>query len=212
LVFTANAGLNTAGLGPNGKGSSIRIVTQSDLELQGNITAGATVRQTFGTNNQLLSESYEWSGRDSRIEIEATGRVLVGANVLDKFGVPVQKGVFLRASDGISIRGGGNASGFGVVMYPTSGLSVNKSTGSITIDSKTDADIQGMVVAGGEILLVQDQAGATVGYDIQKFQGDSTLRIASDQQVRLGRDVYAAKSINVFAGGKPPQSTTGPQA
>jgi hypothetical protein len=163
LVFGLDAGLNTAGLGPSGRGSSIRIQTQTDLEIPGNITAGATIRQSFGPSGELLAETYEWSGRSASIELEATGRILVGADVLDKDGKPFQRGAFLRASDRISIKAGGNSSGNGVVVYPTSGLSTNKSGSEITITTPNTADIQGMVVAGGEILLDQNQKGETVG-------------------------------------------------
>ncbi|MGV2340455.1 MAG UNVERIFIED_CONTAM: hypothetical protein LVR18_42860 [Planctomycetaceae bacterium] len=100
LVMSAASGLNAAGLGQDNTGSTIRIETTGDLEIAGNILSGGSIIQTFGASGQLLSENYAWSGRDSKIEVVAGGRVLVGSDTVDIHGNSLKKGAFLRISGG----------------------------------------------------------------------------------------------------------------
>ncbi len=198
--MTTAAGLNSAGLGLNGTGGLVRVTSAGNLELAGNVTSGATIRQTFGAGGQLLSEQYDWSGRDSRIEIDAQGRALIGTDTTNELGQPIQAGAFLRASERIDIRGGSHPSGTGVLIYAASELSTNNPDGAIVIDAAQDAEILGVLVAGGRLEAQRDADGGYLGRRIVRFGGDSTLRIEADQQIRIGQDLVAGKQIDLIGG------------
>ncbi|MEN9556606.1 MAG: hypothetical protein RLZZ232_2892, partial [Planctomycetota bacterium] len=200
LVMTTASGLNAAGLGANGTGSVIRIESDSDLTLGGNILSGGTIVQQFGAQSQLLSETYTWSGRDSRIEIVSSGKVLVGTDAVDINGNPVRKGSFLRASQSVSILADTDANGVGIEVYAGGGITTNNASGAILLDSAGDIDLFGMVVSGGQISLVQDSSGQTTGYSVTRHNGAATLEILSDGRVRSGQEVYAGKSLKITAG------------
>ncbi|MGV2340520.1 MAG UNVERIFIED_CONTAM: hemagglutinin repeat-containing protein [Planctomycetaceae bacterium] len=214
IVLNTRSSLNVAGLGLNGAGSLIRLESDRDLVIPANIVAGGTIRQTFGPIGELLSETYEWSNRESRIEVVAAGRVQIGADTTDAQGLPVKKGVFLRASHGVSITGGPHASGTGVVIYPGGGVSASAATGNVSITTPEDAEIYGNVVAGGDILLVQNAAGNTVGYTVTTPHGASSVLIDAGRQLRVGQTIAAGKFITLSAGVDPvdaqnPYSGTG---
>lgn len=194
------SGLNAAGLGANNTGSLIRLESPGDLDIPANILSGGTIVQNFGAGGELLSETYTWSGRDSRIEIVAGGKVLVGTDTVDVHGNPVQKGSFLRASSSVSILAGSHASGVGIELYPNGGISTNDADGAILLDTAQSIDLRGQVVSGGQIFLVQNAAGETTGYSVTRHDGTASLEITAGGRVRLGQEVYAGKLLTIEAG------------
>jgi hypothetical protein len=206
LVITTASGLNTAGLGANNTGSAIRMESPGDLEIPVNILSGGSIVQTFGPAGQLLAENYVWSGRDSIIEIVAGGRVLVGTDTVDASGNPIRKGSFLRASARVSISAGSDENGAGIIVYANGGVTTSNNSGSILLDSDAAIDLDGYVVSGGEVNLVQNEAGETTGYSVTRHNGDASLNITSDRQIRIGKEVYASRTLNVVAGVATPVS------
>ncbi|MEY4181071.1 MAG: hypothetical protein RLY70_4646, partial [Planctomycetota bacterium] len=200
LIITTAGGLNSAGLGADGAGGVVRIVSGGDLELGGNITAGATIRQTFDGEGDLASETYQWSNRPSRLEVVAAGRALIGADSVDSQGAPVKAGAYLRASQSILIDGGTHASGQGVLVYPSSEINTFRPGSTITIVSDQDAAVLGLVVAGGDILKQFDPAGGYRGRSIVRNAGDSTIRVEAGQQAQIAQDMWAGKGITVIGG------------
>ena len=134
------------------------------------------------------------------IEIISGGRVLVGADTVDIAGLPTKKGTFLRASASVSISSQRNADGVGIELYAGGGISTHNNSGTIILDSAGDIDLQGPVVSGGLISLVQDPAGATIGYNVTRQAGTATLQITSDARIRTGQEVYASQFITMDAG------------
>ncbi|MFN5796391.1 MAG: beta strand repeat-containing protein, partial [Planctomyces sp.] len=200
FIMSTASGLNAAGLGANNTGSLIRLESPGDLDIPANILSGGTIVQNFGAGGELLSETYTWSGRDSRIEIVAGGKVLVGTDTVDVHGNPVQKGSFLRASSSVSILAGSHASGVGIELYPNGGISTNDADGAILLDTAQSIDLRGQVVSGGQIFLVQNAAGETTGYSVTRHDGTASLEITAGGQVRLGQEVYAGKLLTIEAG------------
>ncbi|MFN5898042.1 MAG: hypothetical protein ACK48Y_10990, partial [Planctomyces sp.] len=200
FIMSTASGLNAAGLGANNTGSLIRLESPGDLDIPANILSGGTIVQNFGAGGELLSETYTWSGRDSRIEIVAGGKVLVGTDTVDVHGNPVQKGSFLRASSSVSILAGSHASGVGIELYPNGGISTNDADGAILLDTAQSIDLRGQVVSGGQIFLVQNAAGETTGYSVSRHDGTASLEITAGGRVRLGQEVYAGKLLTIEAG------------
>ncbi|MFM7071288.1 MAG: hypothetical protein ACKO38_05775, partial [Planctomycetota bacterium] len=200
LIITTAGGLNSAGLGAGGAGGVIRVVSAGDLELGGNVTAGATIRQTFDANGDLASETYLWSNRPSRLEVVAAGRVLIGTDTVDKQGRPVKAGAYLRASQAILIDGGTHASAQGVLIYPSSEINTFNPASTITIVSDQDAAVLGLVVAGGDVLKQFDADGEYRGRSIVRNAGDSTIRIEAGNQAQIAQDMWAGKGITVIGG------------
>ena len=56
---------------------------------------------------------------------------------------------------------------------------------------------------GGEVLDHFDSRGKLLGSTVNTFHGDSVIRITSDQQIQLGRDLLAGKTIDVRGGVSP---------
>ncbi|MEI7701280.1 MAG: hypothetical protein WCK86_15885, partial [Planctomycetia bacterium] len=200
FIMTGASGLNAAGLGANNTGSVIRLESPGDLDIPANILSGGTIVQNYGAEGKLLSETYTWSGRDSRIEIVAGGKVLVGTDTVDIEGNPVKRGSFLRASSSVSILAGSHASEVGIEVYPNGGISTSDADGAILLDTAQSVDLQGHVVSGGVISLVQNAAGETTGYSVTRYDGTASLDISAGGRVRLGQEVYAGKVLTIEAG------------
>jgi hypothetical protein len=198
--MTTASGLNAAGLGPNNTGSTIRLESPGDLEVPANILSGGTIVQTFGSAGQLLAENYTWSGRDSSIEIVAGGRVVVGTDTTDINGNPIRKGTFLRASASVSISAGSDANGSGITIYPGGGITANNSSGAILLDSDGAVDLNGYVVSGGQVNLIQNASGETTGYSLTRHDGAASLSITSDRQIKVGQEAYAGRTLTLTAG------------
>jgi hypothetical protein len=84
----------------------------------------------------------------------------------------------------------------------------------VTITTPEDAEIYGNIVAGGDILLVQNANGNTVGYNVTSPIGESRVLIDAGRQLRVGQTVAAGKFITLSAGIDPveannPYSGTG---
>ncbi|MEY2727006.1 MAG: hypothetical protein RLZZ458_2873, partial [Planctomycetota bacterium] len=100
----------------------------------------------------------------------------------------------------VSIQAGADTDGAGITVFGGGGISVSNNSGSISLDSAGDIDLGGMIAAGGEILLIQNPAGETTGYNIVRNNGSASLSMNSDRRISTGQEIYAAQSIALNAG------------
>ncbi|MDO9216256.1 MAG: hypothetical protein Q7U14_03230, partial [Lacisediminimonas sp.] len=156
----------------------------------------------------MSSQTVTWSGRDSDITVRAAQRAFIGGNTLSAFGVPVQTGGTFNASRRITIDGGADASGMGVLVHAASKLLVNgtvnadgsvRAAGDIDIRGVGDVDVQGVLLAGGRLEEIREN-GSVVGNTIHLNDADSTISIRADRQLKIGRDLTAGKEINLVGG------------
>ncbi|MDA1276506.1 MAG: hypothetical protein O2960_21015, partial [Verrucomicrobia bacterium] len=184
----------------------VSIIAGTDFEILGRLVSGATVTQQFDAEGDRIGETFTWSTENGLLHLEAGGQAYVGGKTVNKQGETIETGVAAYAKSRIKVIGGKNPEGIGVKVHPASELIVNDPAGSIDIESFEDADIQGVLVAGGEIQRQFDPTGQTLGREILYFDGDSTVRIQADHQIRIGQTIRAGKQID-FVGGLDPVET-----
>jgi len=199
LVNTAG-GLTAAGWTSDGSGGLVSVQAGTDVWMMGHVTAGATVSQEFDEDGDLVGETYNWSNEPGTIRIEATGQALIGGMTTNKAGETVETGGYLSARDSIDVTGGANPDGRGVYVPGAAELVVHKADGSIVLDAAQDTHILGLLVAGGQVDNYYDADGQYLGRKLHQFSGDSTITIQADNQIRVGQDIQAGKTINLIGG------------
>ena len=217
LLSYLNEGLNGAGDGledifaeeysPEGSEELlIRFISAYDFRLStDSINAallGFTVEDESGTLGlyEEASVSYERA---------AEGTLL---------GAVVETGGYIQAKDTVVIR---NLAGFdpdialnsadngvvGVRIPGGSEITTYNPGSSITIDSMGDAEIEGHLVAGGEIATIRDAVSGTfVGTELHNFgasRDDTSIQISAEHQVRIGTGIRAGGQIRVTGGDDP---------
>ena len=189
IVGTAG-GLTSAGLGAGTAGGHVGISSAGGLEMMGHILSGGTPS----------GSTVAWSGRTSDVLIDAKGQAFIGGNTTDDVGNPIQVGGYIQAGSAITVDGGTDSSGTGVLIQAASELTTHDAAGSIVIHSDTDADIQGLLLPGGQVVNVYDVPGHYLGRQLQNFGGDSTIRVEAGNQVRVGTQLRAGKGIDLVGG------------
>ncbi|MCJ8346349.1 hypothetical protein MJH12_12470, partial [bacterium] len=97
--------------------------------------------------------------------------------------------------------------GIGVKLPGAAQVVTNDKSGQIVINAGNDAEVNGVLVAGGQVINHRDSLGKLIGSSYETFDGDSTIQITSGHQVRLGRDLLAGKKIEIRGGIDPVDGT-----
>ncbi|MFH1029567.1 MAG: hypothetical protein V1791_16335, partial [Pseudomonadota bacterium] len=200
LLLTAASGLTTAGITSDNSGGLITIDTVGDISAMGMILSGGSVAQTFDKDGNLQTETFSWSPEKSKIDIATDGQLWLGGMSRTINGAMVEVGGVVRASEGIRLAGGVSADDRGIRMPGSAKVAVSNANGSIYLSSVEDAEVYGVLAAGGEIIDHRDSLGFYLGSTVETYAGDSTISIQSGQQIRLGRDLYAGKLIDLRGG------------
>jgi hypothetical protein len=201
LIITTAGGSNSAGLGADGAGGVVRIVSVGDLELGGDITVVATIRQTFDGDGDLASETYQWSNRPSRLEVVAAGRALIGTDSVDSQGSPVKAGC-LPAGQPVDPDRRRHA----CVRPRRARLSVVRDQHVPPRQHDHDRVEPGRGGArpggrGGDVLrAVRFRRRLSRSLDRSGNAGDSTIRVEAGQQAQIAQDMWAGKGITVIGG------------
>ncbi|MFA7062365.1 MAG: hypothetical protein WC156_16285, partial [Pedobacter sp.] len=204
LLLTAASGLTTAGLTSDNSGGLIKIDTVGgDISAMGMILSGGSVAQTFDDLGNLQTETFSWNPLKSRIDIATDGQLWLGGMSRTINGDMVEIGGVIRASEEIRLTGGVSSDDRGIRMPGSAKVAVSNANGSIYLSSVEDAEIYGVLVAGGEIIDYRDSLGKYLGSTVETYAGDSSISIESGQQIRLGRDLYAGKLIDLRGGVDP---------
>ena len=203
VVVNSAGGLTAAGLTSDNSGALVSIKAGTDFQVLGRLISGATVAQQFNQNGDRIGETFTWTTKTGLLHLEAAGQAFVGGVTTNKQGAVIETGVSAYAKSRIEIVGGDNPAGIGVKVHPASELVARDATGSIDIKAVADADIQGLLVAGGEIQNQFDPTGQKLGRKIVYFGNDSTVRVQADHQIRIGQTIRAGKQID-FIGGQDP--------
>ena len=203
LLLTAASGLTTAGLTTGNSGGLIKIDTVGGISAMGMILSGGSVSQTFDAQGNLQTETFSWNPEKSRIDIATDGQLWLGGMTRTINGVMVEVGGVIRASEEIRLAGGVSSDDRGIRMPGSAKVAVSNANGGIYLSSVEDAEIYGVLVAGGEIIDYRDSLGKYLGSTVETYAGDSSISIESGQQIRLGRDLYAGKLIDLRGGVDP---------
>ncbi|MCJ8343933.1 hypothetical protein MJH12_00160, partial [bacterium] len=207
LILTTAGGLIAAGQTSTNVGSNIVIDTVGNITIMGNILSGGNVAQTFDSNGVLLSEITTYTNEDSVMTIESDGQTYIGGIAKTKSGGSAEVGGILKASQQINLIGGTSSDGIGVKLPGAAHISVHNADGKIYIKATQDAEVNGLLVAGGEIIDSRDSLGKYIGSKANTFDGASTIEIISGQQIRVGRDLLAGLKIDLRGGIDPVDST-----
>ena len=190
VLMTAAGGLTALGNSSDLNGGLVSITTTGSITLAGNVRSGGASAIVNGDGIDMSS-----------IEMRAGGQLYLGALVNVAGGATqAEIGAILRASQLIALHGGVSADGIGVKMPGGAGLATSNADGSIVITSAQDAQIMGVVVAGGAIVSSHDSRGELLGTRAVSGNGNSSIRIEADQQIRIGRDLIAGQLIDVRGG------------
>jgi hypothetical protein len=217
VLINSAGGITAAGLGANGAGSTVNVQAQGRAEIMGAITAGGRLKQTIASG-KLVAQSVTWSGRESDLFIETSGRAFVGGTSRNQAGAAVTVAGYLNASRLLSVRGGTDASGTGLLVYGASELAAEGTweyaqdgtrsrlstgktyvNGVIDLYGVNDVRMDGLLLAGGRSEIVTRQ-GEYVGRQLTHYDVDSEIHVRADRQLIIGTDLTAGKAIELKGG------------
>ncbi|WP_031484953.1 calcium-binding protein [Maridesulfovibrio frigidus] len=201
LLVTTAGGMTARGY--NGVGGNIIVTGSGNMEMMGTMVAGGSLVQTFDDEGVLLSQHIDWSGTEGTTNINVAGQAFIGGNTVNKDGDATVTGGYIHSAGDLTIQGGSNDSGTGVRIQGASEIAVKKVDGLIHVIADQDAEIMGLLAAGGEIKTVRDASGAVQGRYIETFGGASRVKIEADNQIRVGVGLKAGQSIDLIGGVDP---------
>jgi hypothetical protein len=199
IRLSSAGGLTAAGFTSGGTGAAVTVDSVGRVEIIGTILSGGDMKQVY-QNGALVSETVDWRDEPGTVLLSAQGQMYLGGLADTISGGQVEIGGTVRAMTRIDVRGGTSADGIGVKMPGTARLTTQHADGVITIAAEQNANISGIVLAGGEIVDHYDTLGFYLGSTRNTFGGDSIITITATQQIRLGRDLMAGKKIDVRGG------------
>src|SRR5207253_1494889 len=101
------------------------------------------------------------------------------------------------AEHSITLNGGADPSGVSVNITAASQITTHEIDSGITITAVNDADLFGMILAGGSIT-PQYVGAELVGYDVQSYgqahygqESQTTVTVRSGNQVLVGQNLVA---------------------
>ncbi|HCP13894.1 MAG TPA: hypothetical protein DIT89_16290, partial [Planctomycetaceae bacterium] len=207
VYLTTASGITAAGLTSGIAGSVVEIRSGSDIQIQGTVVSGGTMHQQFNTQGKRIGETFTWTAKPSSIVVAAQeGQAWIGGMARTTAGTLAETGGNLWTTSSLEITGGVNSTDIGVRISAASQLVAVDPAASIIMNSAGDADLQGSIVAGGTLTRTFDSSGEFLGRTITPLDGDSTIRVQADNQIRLGRDLRAGKSIDLVGGVDPVES------
>ncbi|MEO7577447.1 MAG: peptidase inhibitor family I36 protein, partial [Massilia sp.] len=211
IIIGSAAGLNAGGITSDSSGGAVNVNAAGNVSIGGRVLAGGVMVQQFN-GGALVGESVDWSGKNSSVSLVAAGQMYLGAMALTEDGGLAEVGATVRANASITVRGGHSADGVGVKMPGAARLITNNADGLVSISAAQDAEINGLVVAGGEVTDHYDSRGKYLGSTTSSFGGASRIRVTADNQVRLGHDLSAGAEITVRGGQGSAAPSTDPWA
>ena len=196
--LSSAGGLTAAGLASDGSAARVAIEAVGRVEVIGVILSGGDLQREV-VDGQTV-ETLSWSDDGGTVLIHSQGQVALGGLAPTASGGLAEIGSTVRAGSRIDVIGGTSADGIGVKMPGGARLVTHDADGIVTITAEKDADILGLVVAGGEVIDHYDSLGFTLGSTRNTFGGESQISVSATGQVRLGRDLLAGKAIDVRGG------------
>ena len=133
VLINSSGGISAFGLGAAGRGSTVSVTGDQRIEIMGTVTSGGRLVQEFGPLDPndiygeyvMLSQTVDWSGRDSTVYLESKGRIYIGGHTLNESGEQIETGGYINASEAIIARGGYDGeTGFGMLVHAASELVV----------------------------------------------------------------------------------------
>ena len=203
VVIEPIGGVFSGGLTSDSSGGHVDIQTPDNIEIIGHVVSGATISLDFNEDNVLLDRTFNWSAKPSDVLIEAGGLAFIGGNTSNVAGDPIETGGFVFAAAAVEINGVSDGQGTGVRVHPVSEIVTHNADSSIEINATEDADIQGLLLAGGDIQQQRDPLGLLLGRTVVGFAGNSSITVNSGHQVRVGGQVSAGGLVEL-AGGMDP--------
>ena len=188
--------------GDDRSGISVLLPTIAGLNSLG---AGGLI-DVKGTRQYLILGHIEADGAGSSVKITSEQQVSIGGNTTDINGQAIEVAGFITAEHWITLNGGADPSGISVYIAAASQITTHEIDSSISITAVNDADLYGMILAGGSIT-PQYVGVDLVGYDLQSYgqshygqESQTTLSIRSGNQILVGQNLVAGKSIQVIGG------------
>ena len=196
VVVTTAGGLSALGRTTAG-GSTIEVDAVGGITFMGQATSGGVIVPASASQP---TETVTWAENDSTLTLRSAGQVYLGGLALARDGTKAERGGTFRASSLITVDSGVAADGSGVKLPGTGRLTTSQEDGRIVIDALGNADLFGLIVAGGEIVDYEDATGGFLGSKASYFDGDSEIVVHAQRQVNLGKGLVAGKLVEVRGG------------
>ncbi|BBO82884.1 hypothetical protein DSCO28_34500 [Desulfosarcina ovata subsp. sediminis] len=201
LVLSSSSGLTVSGWTSDGTGGLITINAGADHSFMGRIVSGANISQTRDADGNLIDETFVWSDEASSVVINVAGQAYIGGMVDDGEGGYAEIGTTILASSAITINGetGGAASedGVSVNLVGSSILATHDSDSSIEINAVQGATINGRIIVGGDVAIVRDSDGDTLGTSVTTTGSAGVLTIDAGAPITLSNDIFAGSTIDL---------------
>ncbi|MBT3783410.1 hypothetical protein HOF92_00460, partial [bacterium] len=203
VQLTTASGLTTSGQTSANTGGLVKIDAVGSVSAMGIILSGGTISQTFDAQGNLKTETITYSNEDSKVHLESDTQLYLGGMTKTASGEDVEVGGIVRTTEKVTLIGGASSDDIGVKLPGAAMVQTYNPDGVIEITAAEDAEIYGLLAAGGEIVDHRDANGLFLGNTIKTFDGSSEIHISADHQVRLGRELLAGKVIDVRGGTDP---------
>ncbi|MBV5303827.1 MAG: hypothetical protein JZU70_06470 [Chlorobium sp.] len=181
-------------------GGLVAINALGNVTIAGTILSGGQVHNVVDSETNTSKNVITWSDKKSAIYLNAEGQLYLGGNALNQSGEEVEIGATIQANEYIILKGGTSSDDIGLRMPGGTRIATSNPDSTLIIDSTQDALVYGQLVAGGEVIDHYDGREYTLGSTLNTFNGDSTISITADGQIRLARDLVAGKTIYVRGG------------
>jgi hypothetical protein len=201
LLITTAGGATARGY--NGIGGNLSISAAGNMEMMGSLLAGGSLVQSFDNDGHLLTQTVDWSGTLGTTTITTDGQAFIGGHTVNSQNQATVTGGYIYSAANVTITGGTSSDGNGVYIQGASEVVVHKADGHIQVNATQDAEIAGLLVAGGEVVQIRDGSGTYQGRRINTFGGASTLTIVAEDQIRVGVGLQAGASIDLIGGDDP---------
>ena len=193
VEITTRGGLTAFGLTGDHTGGLVSITSPGSVSIGGSLLAGGTLVQQAKTY-------VNWSDESSRVRVTAGGQLWLGAMATALSGNVVEIGGSIRASGSVSLNGGVSPDGIGLRLPGASRIAVHDSEGRIDLTAAGGMQLDGLMVAGGDLVSYVDPDGVDLGTLATNFGGNSAITAVAGGQIRVTRDVMAGRTIDIRGG------------
>ncbi len=185
-------------------GVGVLVTTVGGLTSRG---TGAGLIEVKSTDDVIVMGHLEARGVGADVLISSEQQVSIGGVTADSQGRNVDVGGFIQASDRIELRGGADTSRTSVKIFAASEVTTSEIDSHIQVDAVNDAQILGVLLAGGEVINEFDgtrrlgRTFAIFGTETYGEESQTSITIHSGNQIVIGLEIHAGRSIEAVGGG-----------
>ncbi len=205
--------------GDDTDGIGVLITTVGGLTSRGQVGGLIDIKST---DSVIMMGHLEARGTGADVRVSSERQVSIGGTTQNQ-GQSVNNGGFIQSPDRIELSGGADASGISVKVFADSEITTSEVDSHIQIDAVNDAEILGVLLAGGEVddvdadlnaeilgvsLPAGEDGSRRVGRKFEIFgteeygeESGTSISIRSGNQIVIGLEIHAGQIIEAVGGG-----------